>query len=147
MLSVADGGCTSPRCIEIRTSGFGLCAVVTETTMENSFDSVSYVIRIGKELVHDFDGAGFATSPGQIGSAREVPTREKLEQVLPRGIAVGSGFVIDSYGNTSRQMDVILYEKDFCPVYSINRDSSTTYYPCEGVIAVGEIKSKISSEI
>ena len=43
-------------------------------------------------------------------------------------------------------MDIVLYEKDFCPVYSVNRDPSTTYYPCEGVIAVGEIKSRITSE-
>ena len=109
------------------------------------FDSVAYSIRVGEELVSSFRGAGFATTPGQIGSAREVPTREKLEQLLPRGIAVGSGCVIDSFGNTSRQMDVVLYERDNCPVYSINRDPATTYYPCEGVIAVGEIKSSISS--
>lgn len=97
-------------------------------------------------MVDNFKRASFATTPGQTGSAREVPTREKLEQLLPRGIAVGSGFVIDSFGNTSRQMDVVMYEKDFCPVYSINGDPSTTYYPCEGVIAVGEIKSRLSSE-
>ena len=109
--------------------------------MKDSFDSVAYTIGIGQELVSNFEKAGFATTPGQVGSAREVPTREKLEQLLPRGIAVGSGCVIDSFGSTSRQMDVVLYEKDFCPVYSINGDPQTTYYPCEGVIAVGEIKS------
>ncbi len=69
--------------------------------------------------------------------------RDQLEQVLPRGIAVGEGFVIDSYGGTSRQQDVILYERDICPVFSINRTLQTTYYPCEGVIAVGEIKSSL----
>ena len=42
-------------------------------------------------------------------------------------------------------MDVVLYEKHLCPEYSINDDPATTYYPCEGVIAVGEIKSEMAS--
>ncbi len=42
-------------------------------------------------------------------------------------------------------MDVVLYEKHLCPEYSINEDPATTYYPCEGVMAVGEIKSSMAS--
>ena len=72
--------------------------------------------------------------------------RDQLDQVLPRGIAVGEGFVIDSYGGTSRQQDVVLYERDICPVFSINQTPETTFYPCEGVIAVGEIKSSLDRE-
>ena len=41
-------------------------------------------------------------------------------------------------------MDVVLYEKHHCPVYSINDDPASTYYPCEGVIAVGEVKSALA---
>ena len=55
---------------------------------------------------------------------------------------MGQGFVIDSYGGTSRQQDIVLYERDICPVFSINDERQSTYYPCEGVIAVGEIKSR-----
>lgn len=69
--------------------------------------------------------------------------KDQLEQILPRGIGVGSGFVIDSYGGTSRQTDIVLYEKDICPVFSINGTPETTYYPCECVIAVGEVKSRL----
>jgi len=58
-------------------------------------------------------------------------------------VAVGEGFVIDSYGGTSRQQDVILYERDICPVFSINDTPQTTFFPCEGVIATGEIKSRL----
>ena len=113
--------------------------------MNKSFDAVRYAIDVGRELIASFAGAGHATSPGLVGSAREVPTRKRLQNLLPAGIAVGSGCVIDSYGGTSRQMDVVLYEKQLCPLYSINDDPATTYYPCEGVIAVGEIKSRIAS--
>ena len=110
-----------------------------------TFNSVDYINSVGESLVAEFTAAGMATTPGQIGSARETPVRKRLEQILPRGVAVGSGFVIDSRGSTSQQMDVVLYERDLCPEYSINQDPSTTYYPCEGVLAVGEIKSTISS--
>ena len=113
--------------------------------MPRKFDSVAFVTQVGRELVSAFEIAGFATTPGQIGSAREVPVRDKLVQLLPRGIGVGSGCVIDSSCNTSRQMDVVLYEKDICPVLAINDDPASTYFPCEGVMAVGEIKSAIGS--
>ena len=113
--------------------------------MNKNFDAVRYAIEVGRELVTNFSGAGLATTAGLVGSAREVPTRRKLQHLLPNGIAVGSGCVIDSYGGTSRQMDVVLYEKHLCPVYSINEDPATTYYPCEGVIAIGEIKSRMAS--
>jgi hypothetical protein len=113
--------------------------------MPKPFDPVGYVTQVGQELVAAFQVAGLATTPGQIGSARESPVRRKLMQLLPRGVGVGSGCVIDSFGNTSRQMDVVLYEKEICPVFSINENPESTYYPCEGVIAAGEIKSALDS--
>ena len=113
--------------------------------MPKPFDPIGYVTQVGQELVAAFQVAGFATTPGQIGSARESPVRRRLMQLLPRGVGVGSGCVIDSFGNASRQMDVILYERDICPVFSINEDPASTYYPCEGVIAVGEVKSALDS--
>ena len=111
--------------------------------MENTFDPDKFIQKIGKRLVEEFENAKTATTPSTVGSAAEQPVRKQLEQILPRGIAVGEGFVIDSYGGTSRQQDVILYEKDICPRFSINDTPETTYYPCEGVIAVGEIKSSL----
>ena len=111
--------------------------------MDQTFDPDGFIRRIGERLVDEFKDAKAGTTPSTVGSAAEQPVRDQLEQILPRGIAVGEGFVIDSYGATSRQQDVILYERDICPVFSINRTPQTTYYPCEGVIAVGEIKSSL----
>lgn len=113
--------------------------------MEQKFDSDAFVRRIGERLVNEFRDAKAGTSPSAVGTAAEQPVRHQLEQVLPRGIAVGEGFVIDSYGGTSRQQDVILYERDICPVFSVNQTPQTTYYPCEGVIAVGEVKSLLEA--
>ena len=111
--------------------------------MDRNFDPDGFIRRIGERLVDEFKDAKAGTTSSTVGSAAEQPVRDQLEQVLPRGVAVGEGFVIDSYGGTSRQQDVILYERDICPVFSINRTPQTTYYPCEGVIGVGEIKSSL----
>ena len=113
--------------------------------MDRSFDPDKFIHRIGERLIEEFKDAKSGTTPSTVGTAVEQPVRDQLEQILPRGIAVGEGFVIDSYGGTSRQQDVILYERDICPVFSVNNTPQTTYYPCEGVIAVGEVKSSLDT--
>ena len=109
--------------------------------MDDSFDPDRFIRRIGERLVDEFRDAKAGTTSSTVGSAAEQPVRKQLEQILPRGLGVGQGFVIDSYSGTSRQQDVIIYERDICPVFSVNNTPETTYYPCEGVIAVGEVKS------
>lgn len=114
--------------------------------MKASFDAAEFVREIGDDLVRDFKKARKATTPGLVGDAMEHPVRSRLEQILPQGIGVGSGCIIDTFGGTSRQMDVVLYEKEQCPVFCINENPGTTYYPCEGVLAVGEVKSAIGKK-
>ena len=114
--------------------------------MKQGFDAGDFVKRVGERLVGQFAEARHATSPSAVGAAMEAPVRDQLGKILPQGIAVGSGFVIDSYGGTSRQSDVVLYERDICPVFTVNDTPETTHYPCEGVIAVGEIKSAIATK-
>ena len=113
--------------------------------MEPTFDTNAFMENLGQSLIREFEEARQATTGPLIGAAIETPVRKRLEQVLPRGIAVGSGCVIDSYGNFSRQQDVVLYERDNCPVFSVNDTPESTYYPCEGVIGVIEVKSSITT--
>lgn len=113
--------------------------------MEQTFNINAFLEHLANELINNFTLAGQATTPGLVGSAREKTTRQKLETLLPPMVGVGTGCVIDSFGRTSKQMDIILFEKNLCPVFSINDNPDTTYYPCEGVIAVGEIKSTLNN--
>ena len=115
--------------------------------MDSTFDVDKYIARVGARLVQEFDDAKAATSPTAVGDAMESPVKRQLEQLLPRGIAVGSGFVIDSYGATRAQTDLVLYERDICPIFTINDTPGTTYYPCEGVIAVGQVKSILTKKL
>lgn len=77
-----------------------------------------------------------------MGASKEHPARVQLENLMPEGIGVGSGIVIDSYGGASKQQDIVIFEK-ICPIFSINGSPDATYYPVEGVIAAGEVKSAL----
>ena len=107
------------------------------------FDTHTYIKNLGEELVRAYGSAGQATTSGLIGQAREKAVKTKLESILPGGVGVGTGCVIDSEGNSSGQIDVVLYEKEFCPIFCVE---DVFYYPCESVIAVGSIKSKIGKK-
>ena len=117
--------------------------VVAEREMAADFDPADFVNKIGEKLVLEFEHASTAGTPGLIGSARENPARKQLKKLLPAFVSTGSGIVIDSFGAKSSQQDMVLYERDFCPVYSVNDTPQATYFPIEGVIAVGEVKSVV----
>jgi hypothetical protein len=91
----------------------------------------------------EFERAGKTTHPHSVGEGRELSAIKKLKDILPDGIGVGSGFVIDSFGKVSSQSDIIIYEKNLCLKFN-NTDSRNCYYNCESVIAVGEVKSDLS---
>lgn len=111
-----------------------------------TFNPEEFLTRVGRRLVNEFDDASQAGTPGLVGSAREHPARKSLERLLPGAVAVGSGLVIDSYSGVSKQQDVVIYEEAWCPVFAINDTAEAAYYPCEGVVATGEIKSGLGAK-
>ncbi len=113
--------------------------------MDSSFSANDFVSSLAKDLVDSFAKAGRATTPVLVGSARENAVRLKLEKIFPQSVGVSTGCVIDVENHTSKQTDIILYEKDICPIFSINDTPETSFYPCESVIAVGEVKSTIDT--
>lgn len=114
--------------------------------MSNGFSTQEFLSDLAEELITNFGRARRATTPGLIGGAREFEVRKKLQSILPGKVGVSSGCVIDSYGSTSNQTDIVLYEKDNCPIFSINDDPAATYFPCESVMAVGEVKSSLGTK-
>ncbi|MCF6236327.1 MAG: hypothetical protein L3J70_08175 [Gammaproteobacteria bacterium] len=113
--------------------------------MEFTFNSHDFFNDLAKEVIDNFAKAGKATTPALVGTARENEIRLKLEKLLPAKVAIATGCIIDSYGNTSTQTDIILYERDQCPIFSINDTPEATYIPCEGTVAIGEIKSTLTT--
>ena len=113
--------------------------------MTKAFNIADYYTSLGNELILAFAQGALATTPVNIGRSREKAVRIRLRQLLPSGIGIGSGLVVDTQGNTSKQIDIILYEDNICPSLVLNDDDETSYFPCEGVIAVGEVKSTIGT--
>jgi hypothetical protein len=80
---------------------------------------------------------------GEIGTLIEQQFRSQLDAVLPEKIGVSHGFVVDSLGSVSRQMDVILYDKANTP--RIFASDGAQIFPVETTYACGEIKTKLDS--
>lgn len=76
------------------------------------------------------------------GEAREEALRRFLLRNLPNRIGVSSGFIIDSAGGESSQIDIIIYDRTYGSFFTIG---GANFVPCEIVIAVGEVKSDITS--
>jgi hypothetical protein len=86
--------------------------------------------------------ASEVSHPGESGAAREAAVRRVLCGYLPGRVAVDTGFVIDAKGQESRQLDIVIYDKSITSGFVV---SDVRYFPCEAVIAVGEVKSSITS--
>lgn len=81
--------------------------------------------------------------PVAKGDAREHGWRELFRRFLPDRYGVKSGFVIDSFGQSSDQIDCIVYRKDMgIELYSVGHH---TVIPVEAVFGAFEIKPMITS--
>ena len=111
--------------------------------MPEEFDARAHLADLAASLIESFAGAKVAKHPTMRGDLREQAARDRLRALLPEGVGIGSGFVVDSYGDVSNQQDIVLYERALCPAFPIGGGSS--YFPVEGVIAVGEVKSLLTA--
>ena len=76
-----------------------------------------------------------------MGDAREYGWRELFKRFLPAKYSVKSGFIIDSQGNQSEQIDCIIFRNDIGIELYAARDQ--TVVPIEVVFAAFEIKPSI----
>lgn len=113
--------------------------------IRKQFNTFEYVKDLGIDLVREFEKKGKTTHTNSVGEGREKSAIDKLKDILPDGVGIGSGFVIDSFGNVSSQCDIVIYEKNLCLKFN-NDDEKHRYYNCESVIAVGEVKSDLSTK-
>lgn len=84
----------------------------------------------------------FITHSGSKGDALENAWIEWLSKYLPNRYSVDKAIVIDHEGNTSHQIDIVIYDNWFTPfIFSQN---GFHYIPAEGVYAVFEVKPDIA---
>lgn len=81
---------------------------------------------------------------GEIGTLIEEMFRSYLAEVLPEKIGVSNGFVMDSDGSESQQMDIILYDKMNTPRFFTS--TAANVFPVEATFACGEVKTKLNAK-
>jgi len=78
------------------------------------------------------------TQPVAKGDGSELHWKEMLSKFLPSRYLVSKGFVVDSVGGCSEQIDVIIHDHVFSPLLWEN--GGHVYIPAESVYAVFEVK-------
>jgi hypothetical protein len=97
----------------------------------------------GKRMREDL-AARMIGHPGELGISREEIIRRFLRAYLPTRFEIATGFVFDAKGNLSKQLDIIIANALVCPRFETA--GGIRFYPCESVVAVGQIKSSLTSD-
>lgn len=87
----------------------------------------------------------FIIHPGSKGDALENAWIEWLRKYLPERYSIDKAIVIDHTGNTSDQLDIVIYDSWFTPF--IFKQNGFLYIPAEGVYAVFEVKPDIQGNV
>lgn len=97
-----------------------------------------------KKLRADFEELSVVPHALLKGNQAEALVKAFLKAHLPKRFAVGSGFIIDSRDQISKQTDVIIYDALNCPVYRASEDAAII--PADNVAAVIEVKANLDKE-
>lgn len=85
------------------------------------------------------------THKGVKGAVLEILLSKLFKPLLPADIGVGTGQIIDAFGNVpSPQVDIVIYNKAILPPVLI--DESVGLFPIESVLYTIEVKTKLSSK-
>lgn len=95
-----------------------------------------------EEVEQELALAAAVGHPGESGRAREEVIRGFLRKFIPAGYAIDTGFVIDSTGAISKQIDIVVYRTQYHPVFEV---SGVKHFMVESVAAVFENKARIAS--
>lgn len=97
---------------------------------------------VGQKMRADFESARVTlTHPGQKGTAFEGAVKTFFRKYLPDRLGIASGQVVDSNGAISKQLDVIIYDKDKAPI--LYDSNEVQIVPVECVYAVVEVKARL----
>ena len=101
-------------------------------------------VKISAELFEDLsDEQKTYIHTGEFGTYREALVRRFLGFFTPPRLGLDTGFLMTSDGGVSTQCDVIVYDKTHAP--SLTTPDLLRFFPVEGVVGVGEVKSKLDA--
>lgn len=80
--------------------------------------------------------------PGTKGATSEDTWLHFLQDYMPKRYCIASAHIVDSRGNFSRQIDAVVFDRQYTPF--ILRYKNSVFIPAESVYAIFEVKQKIS---
>lgn len=81
--------------------------------------------------------------PSAKGTASEDSWLKMLHEHLPERYKVNKAFVIDSHGDCSDEIDIVIHDRQYSP-FVLNHDSAL-FVPAESVYAVLEVKQSLNA--
>ncbi|PAW93904.1 hypothetical protein CKK33_10530 [Mucilaginibacter sp. MD40] len=87
----------------------------------------------------------FILHPGSKGDSLEDTWIEWLRKYLPNRYCVDKAIVIDSTGQLSDQIDLVIYDQQYTPF--VLTQNGIHYIPAEGVYAVFEVKPDLNGTV
>lgn len=79
-----------------------------------------------------------------VGNASELKWINMFKDYLPTRYSVDTGHVLDSQGNQSDQIDIVIYDRHYSPFF-FNEDG-VKFFPAESVYAVLEVKQDLTKK-
>jgi hypothetical protein len=81
-----------------------------------------------------------------IGSSVEEIVARFLNERLPKSVRAVAGQAVDSAGQRSKQVDVIVYDTARTPMLFTSSGGTQNLVPVEGIVAAVEVKTKLTRE-
>lgn len=79
---------------------------------------------------------------GKKGRTRETIVEKFLRHFLPKKYSVGTGEIVSSSGQITKQQDVVIYDEFNAPMFYKNKE--TVVFPAECIYATIEVKSHLN---
>jgi len=83
------------------------------------------------------ENIGHPTSKGDVS---ELTWLKMLADYLPSRYMVDSAFILDHQGSLSEQIDIVIFDRQYCPV--LFKQGNNKYIPAESVYAILEVKQQ-----
>lgn len=95
-------------------------------------------------MLNEFNTTKNLTHPTSKGDSFEISWLDMFKKYLPERYCAEKAFVIDSEGNCSDQIDIVIFDRHFSP-FLFNKNG-VYYIPAESVYCVFEVKPEVTSE-
>jgi hypothetical protein len=99
---------------------------------------------VSSKLSAEFEDSKLFEHSAEKGNFREETISQLLRPFLPNCYAMGTGQIFSCDGNTSKQIDIVIYDNVYSNVLFKNRKDNL--FPCESVYGEIEIKSMLSTD-